>query len=118
MKIRRNLWLMLWLLAVLYYIQEGVAMAKPKVSLTNISLMVEPTFQNTKIEYQLKQPDFVKMSVQDALGYEIYALVNEQQNVGTHEYWINPKQMGYPSGTYYVVYQTPTQKEKHAFVIA
>jgi len=52
----------------------------------------------TNISYGLKNTCFVRLVVYDALGKEIYVLVNKRQNTGTYNVEFNA--LSYPSGMY------------------
>jgi hypothetical protein len=53
----------------------------------------------TKINYELRVTNYVKLNVYDALGNEIVNLVNQKQNAGSYEVEFNAENL--PSGVYF-----------------
>jgi hypothetical protein len=58
-----------------------------------------PFNPNTKINYELRVTNYVKLKIFDAHGKEVAALVNQRQNAGSYSVDFNGA--GYPSGVYF-----------------
>jgi hypothetical protein len=69
----------------------------------------------TKIEYQIKNADFVSLKIYDINGREVETLVNEKQSPGTYEAIWNAS--NYPSGIYFYKIQAGDFSETRKMVL-
>ena len=60
-----------------------------------------PFNPSTKINYELRNSNYVSLKVFDLLGKEVAALVNEKQNAGSYAVDFNSSEFNLPSGIYF-----------------
>ncbi|MBS1516249.1 MAG: T9SS type A sorting domain-containing protein [Bacteroidetes bacterium] len=76
-----------------------------------------PFNPNTKINYELRVTNYVKIKVYDILGNEVASLVNETQSAGSHSVEFNTSKYNLSSGTYYYALEAGDYKEVKKMVL-
>ncbi|MBX7044785.1 MAG: T9SS type A sorting domain-containing protein [Ignavibacteria bacterium] len=76
-----------------------------------------PFNPSTKINYELKNTNYVSLKVFDLLGKEVASLVNEKQNAGSYAVDFNSAEYNLPSGIYFYTFTAGDFKETRKMVL-
>ncbi|MBX7044784.1 MAG: T9SS type A sorting domain-containing protein [Ignavibacteria bacterium] len=76
-----------------------------------------PFNPSTKINYELKNTNYVSLKVFDLLGKEVASLVNEKQNAGSYAVDFNSADYNLPSGIYFYTLTAGDFKETRKLVL-
>jgi photosystem II stability/assembly factor-like uncharacterized protein len=76
-----------------------------------------PFNPSTKINYELRNTNYVSLKVFDLLGKEVATLVNEKQNAGSYAVDFNSTEFSLPSGIYFYTLNAGEFKETKKMVL-
>lgn len=76
-----------------------------------------PFNPSTRINYDLRNSNFVSLKVFDMLGKEVASLVNEKQNTGSYSVDFNSSEFNLPSGIYFYTLNAGEFKETRKMVL-
>ncbi len=76
-----------------------------------------PFNPSTRINYELRNSNYVSLKVFDLLGKEVAQLVNEKQNAGSYAVDFNSAELNLPSGIYFYTLNAGEFKETRKMVL-
>ncbi|MBS1516376.1 MAG: T9SS type A sorting domain-containing protein [Bacteroidetes bacterium] len=76
-----------------------------------------PFNPSTRINYELKNTNYVTLKVFDLLGKEVASLVNEKQNAGSYAVDFNSTEYNLPSGIYFYTLAAGEFKETRKMIL-
>ncbi len=76
-----------------------------------------PFNPSTRINYELRNTNYVTLKVFDLLGKEVASLVNEKQNAGSYAVDFNSSEFNLPSGIYFYTLNAGEFKETKKMVL-
>jgi photosystem II stability/assembly factor-like uncharacterized protein len=76
-----------------------------------------PFNPSTRINYELRNSNYVTLKVFDLLGKEVATLVNEKQNAGSYAVDFNSAEFNLPSGIYFYTLNADEFKETRKMVL-
>jgi photosystem II stability/assembly factor-like uncharacterized protein len=76
-----------------------------------------PFNPSTKINYELKNTNYVSLKVFDLLGKEVATLVNEKQSAGSYAVDFNSAEFNLPSGIYFYTLNAGEFKETRRMIL-